>query len=170
MKTCTKCGETRPREAFSKHAARSDGLQPHCKDCNRESSAKWYAANAERTAEYRRDYYRANAEQRREWQREYDRANPDKMAAKKARRRALKAGATHVPYSRAEIFARWNGTCCYCDAAAEHLDHVTPLSKQGADADWNLVPACEACNCSKGAKSLAEWALTFAPETVSVSA
>jgi 5-methylcytosine-specific restriction endonuclease McrA len=73
------------------------------------------------------------------------------------KRRALKHGAAHEPYSRAEIFTRWGNTCAYCDAPAEHLDHVIALSRGGADAAHNLLPACAPCNLSKGARSLAEW-------------
>jgi 5-methylcytosine-specific restriction endonuclease McrA len=47
---------------------------------------------------------------------------------------------------------------------ATHLDHVEPLSKGGADVESNIVPACAPCNLSKGAKTLAEWSLTFGPE------
>lgn len=64
-------------------------------------------------------------------------------------------------YSRSEIFAAYGGTCAYCDAPAEHLDHVVALSRGGADAAHNLLPACAPCNLSKGARSLAEWAATF---------
>jgi 5-methylcytosine-specific restriction endonuclease McrA len=70
-------------------------------------------------------------------------------------------GAAHAPYSRSSILARWSDTCTYCDAPAEHLDHVQPISRGGADAAPNLVPACANCNLSKGAKTLAEWAQTF---------
>ncbi|MFG3405618.1 HNH endonuclease [Streptomyces sp. NPDC048142] len=78
-----------------------------------------------------------------------------------AARRARKARVPHEPYSRAETFARYAETCAYCDAPAEHIDHVNPISKGGADAPHNLLPACAPCNLSKGAKSLAEWAATF---------
>jgi 5-methylcytosine-specific restriction endonuclease McrA len=66
-----------------------------------------------------------------------------------------------APYKRAEIFARWGNLCCYCDAPAEHLDHVIPLSKGGADRAHNLVPACAGCNLTKSNQSLADWASTF---------
>jgi 5-methylcytosine-specific restriction endonuclease McrA len=92
--------------------------------------------------------------------RKWKAANPERVRAINSARRAMYANADHFPYSRTEIFARWSG-CCYCDAPAEHLDHVTPISRQGADAEWNLVPACATCNTSKGAKTLAEWATTF---------
>jgi 5-methylcytosine-specific restriction endonuclease McrA len=79
----------------------------------------------------------------------------------RAKRRAAKRNAAHVPYNRAEIFAAYGGTCAYCGDPAEHLDHVVAISRGGADAAHNLLPACAPCNLSKGAKSLAEWAATF---------
>jgi 5-methylcytosine-specific restriction endonuclease McrA len=82
-------------------------------------------------------------------------------SAASTRRRARKARVPHTPYSRAEIFAAYGGTCAYCDAPAEHLDHVVAISRGGADAAHNLLPACAPCNLSKSAKSLAEWAATF---------
>jgi 5-methylcytosine-specific restriction endonuclease McrA len=66
-----------------------------------------------------------------------------------------------VPYVRAEVFRRWGGLCCYCDAPAAHLDHVEPLSRGGRDVLRNVVPACADCNLSKAALTLAEWALTW---------
>jgi 5-methylcytosine-specific restriction endonuclease McrA len=63
-----------------------------------------------------------------------------------------------APYKRAEVFARWGGLCCYCDAPAEHLDHVEPLSRGGRDVLSNVVPACADCNLDKAAQTLAEWA------------
>lgn len=68
-----------------------------------------------------------------------------------------------APYKRADVFARWGGQCCYCEAPAEHLDHVNPISRGGRDVPSNVVPACAPCNYAKGAKSLAEWAETFRP-------
>ncbi|WP_454333456.1 HNH endonuclease [Streptomyces glaucescens] len=62
-----------------------------------------------------------------------------------------------APYKRSEVFARWNGRCCYCDAPAEHLDHVQPISRGGRDILSNVVPACADCNLSKGALTLTEW-------------
>ncbi|MFI2188009.1 HNH endonuclease [Streptomyces sioyaensis] len=69
-----------------------------------------------------------------------------------------------MAYSRTAILSRWRYACAYCGAHATHLDHVTPLSKGGADVESNIVPACAPCNLSKGAKTLAEWSLTFGPD------
>lgn len=63
-----------------------------------------------------------------------------------------------APYRRSDVFARWDGRCCYCNAPAEHLDHVQPLSRGGRDVLSNVVPACADCNLAKAALTLAEWA------------
>ena len=70
-------------------------------------------------------------------------------------------GGSRVSYSRRSIFTRWGYRCCYCDAPAEHLDHVQPLSRGGVDEPRNLVPACEDCNLSKADHTLSEWAASF---------
>lgn len=77
------------------------------------------------------------------------------------RKRARAYGVASEDYSRTEIMARWGWRCAYCDRPAEHLDHVSPLSRGGEDVPSNLLPACAACNLTKGAKTLAEWAGTF---------
>lgn len=81
-----------------------------------------------------------------------------------ATRRARLVNAEHADYKRSEIMTRWSGLCCYCDSLATDIDHVNPISRGGADAPHNLVPACAGCNRGVGgkhAKTLAEWAATF---------
>lgn len=58
---------------------------------------------------------------------------------------------------RHRIFKRDNGTCHYCGAPAEHIDHILPRCKGGEDSQDNLVAACASCNLSKGGKILSEW-------------
>lgn len=49
--------------------------------------------------------------------------------------------------------------CAYClKANPLEIEHVQPVSRGGADTVDNIVPACHACNASKGARSLLEWA------------
>jgi len=93
----------------------------------------------------------------------YRKLPTDKRHTLTHRKRAQDYGVEHEPYSRTEIMRRWAYRCAYCPARATHLDHVHPLSKGGADAAHNIVPACAGCNLSKGAKTLAVWALTFGP-------
>lgn len=46
-KVCKKCGRELPAEAFNRHAKSRDGLQPYCRECQRET-AKAGAAKAGR--------------------------------------------------------------------------------------------------------------------------
>ena len=48
MKTCTKCGETKPLSEFSADDAYKDGYQSHCKACKNAYARARYAANRER--------------------------------------------------------------------------------------------------------------------------
>lgn len=47
MKRCTICKQERPVTEFNKRKRSADGLQPHCRACNRERSQAYYAANNE---------------------------------------------------------------------------------------------------------------------------
>ncbi|WP_369190139.1 HNH endonuclease [Streptomyces sp. R08] len=89
----------------------------------------------------------------------------ERVARDRARNAATRGRGSHGRQPRAgvrkaDLFPRWGG-CCYCDGPAEHIDHVTPLSKGGRDVLSNAVPACADCNLSKAALTLAEWARTF---------
>lgn len=45
VKTCSKCGETKPLSEFHRQAQSRDGLRPRCKVCTRdENNARWHAA------------------------------------------------------------------------------------------------------------------------------
>lgn len=80
------------------------------------------------------------------------------------RRRARKKNATvesfdaesHVAFLRA-----WQqGRCYYCGEpmVETHVEHIVPLSRNGAHSRQNTVLACPACNLSKGSKILwKEW-------------
>lgn len=137
MKVCRLCGRGRPASEFL--AGKAKKPSSACAACRRK-----------RQAQHVKNYYR--------------RLPPDKRHTLTHRRRAESYGVAHEPYSRSAIFARWGHACCYCGSHATHLDHVTPLSKGGADREANIVPACAACNLSKGAKTLAEWSQTFSAE------
>lgn len=72
MKCCTKCGETKALDAFTKDAARKDGRFPQCRSCTagyrqansdavKRRAASWRAKNVEREQAYRRAYDAQNA-------------------------------------------------------------------------------------------------------------
>ncbi len=45
MKRCSICKAEKSFSEFNKHAGRKDGLQPHCRECNRERSRAYYNRN-----------------------------------------------------------------------------------------------------------------------------
>lgn len=137
MKVCRLCGRAKPAAQFL--AGKAKRVSSSCATCRRKAQQA-----------HIKNFYR--------------RLPPDKRHELTHKRRAEHYGVEHVAYSRTEILARWGHRCAYCPGIATHLDHVVPLSKGGTDTENNIVPACAPCNLSKGAKTLAEWALTFGPE------
>lgn len=89
-KFCRGCGETKPREAFSKSRRATDGLQSRCKACQQ----RYETANRERRRELsgseaarqrRQRYYQANKEKRAEYNKRYQEENREKVAAQRKR-------------------------------------------------------------------------------------
>lgn len=137
MKECRLCGRAKPATEFLAGKARKPSST--CAACRKRLQAQ-----------HRRNFYA--------------RLPADKRHELTHRKRAEQYGVEHTPYSRSEILARWGHRCAYCNAPASHMDHVQPLSRGGADAEHNMLPACARCNLTKGAKTLAEWAEGFGAE------
>jgi 5-methylcytosine-specific restriction endonuclease McrA len=104
--------------------------------------------------------------------RAYYRKNKERFFAAARIRRALKkAAAVNLAgiqeFVRA-VKAKPFSICYYCHERVPlkriHFDHIIPLSKGGAHAVENLCVACSACNLSKGAKPMIEWARTYASQ------
>lgn len=47
-KVCTICQNNLPIVEFNKNKTKADGLQSHCRSCNKDRSKKYYAANKEK--------------------------------------------------------------------------------------------------------------------------
>lgn len=107
----------------------------------------------------------------RERTRMYKWSHPDTVAGWKDdvghRRRRWNQAAISADGSVTKSFVREllrQRFCSYCLCLLtkdnRHLDHVTPLSQDGIHSSSNLVACCAACNGSKGAKKLWQWALS----------
>jgi hypothetical protein len=96
-KVCSKCGESKPIEAFSKDRTRADGLAKWCKTCATKGHKEYYAKNNEKVKAYykeyraeneeellakKRAYYQANKERLRTYAKEYRLNNPEKVRLK----------------------------------------------------------------------------------------
>jgi hypothetical protein len=96
VKTCRKCGETKPREEFNKRG--NNGLQSRCRMCDNSQNREWYSKN--------KDKAKARSI-------EWSRNNKDK--AKKAYRAShLKHNYSLTPNEWDELFDRQGGRCAIC--------------------------------------------------------
>jgi 5-methylcytosine-specific restriction endonuclease McrA len=89
VKTCRKCGEEKPLEAFVKDKRCKDGCRPRCKSCANTEQRRRYVANdyREQVRKYEvRNRGRLRVEAR-ERMKEWRHANPEKAAAAQARSR-----------------------------------------------------------------------------------
>lgn len=120
MKTCKKCNESKPLDAFHKASKNKDGLQSRCKPCNNSSAREWQDANPERYEKIWRGQY----------------GNP--------RRRATKYGLTVEELS--DLLESNQGLCKICNREPVQwlvVDHChTTGEVRGA--------LCEKCNQTLG--------------------
>ena len=173
MKTCTKCGESKPLTEYYKHNQRKDGLFGFCKSCykiKRDSSM-----DKDKRRAYEREY----------WSRPENKARRAKqvknsMLKNKERHEAVRAiylktdaglntqrkscqvnrckkqGAYVEHVDPLELYNEQSGLCyiCFNEFSFKNMemDHVIPLSKGGKHQLSNVKMCCARCNKSKGAK------------------
>ncbi len=150
-RTCLKCG--RSFEGRWKYCSPCQSTSRNCLQCGRTFVGKDWTCSTCRKASLPENVRRARGL-----------ANRNTRRARK--RHAQVAG----PVSAAEyskVLA--SGPCVYCSAAAQHVDHVRPLSRGGAEHARNLVPACSKCNQSKGSRLLTEWRADRVAHAVAIS-
>lgn len=78
MKTCTKCGKTKPLNDFYKKADSKDGHASHCKICGKEKARQWREKNPERFKQNLKAWYEKNKEYAHQKMTEWRAANKDK--------------------------------------------------------------------------------------------
>ena len=138
VKTCTGCGETKPREEnFGRDRSGKDGFRSRCKSCCSAASAAWNRRNRDRVEKARKSYRLRHPERAKRNAVIHDRRNkeryPEKAAAWKAVEQALKTGALEKPESCEDC-----GECMPSrDIHGHHHDYSRPL-----DVRW----LCQACH------------------------
>lgn len=71
LKQCTKCGEFKSLDCFSKRSDISCGLRSQCKDCDRKAKQKWDAENKQHCLDYSKQYRQQNKDKIKQYQKEY---------------------------------------------------------------------------------------------------
>ena len=123
MKTCFKCGVSKPLEAFYAHPMMADGRLGKCKECNKKDVRENYA---KRRPQYHAYEAARNATTERKAQlaaslkRQRDR-NPEKSKARAAVSRAVRSG----------TLVRQPCACGNPKSQAHHHDYSKPL-----DVEW----------------------------------
>lgn len=180
IKECNICKEIKPLDEFYQYEKESKTkgkfiyIQPYCKVCNRTKNEKWKMNNPEKRKEsIRKDNARpekkkqvleANRKYRKKGKlREWQQDNKDKVKEYQIHREQHK---THdISISERESCKEYfNYSCAYCDITEVdavkvygqrlHMDHAENF---GANDLSNSIPACKACNSSKGTEDLKEW-------------
>lgn len=147
MKRCNQCCRTFPLEHF--------GGKYNCPDCR------------ENKREYDRQRYESNKQYRvdrnKDWREQNQARFLPNHRIRASRRRARKLEATCEVFTQDDLIVYWitrgidPNRCFYCDGPYQDNDHLVPLARGGAHERANIVPACQPCNDSKGAKLLSEW-------------
>jgi hypothetical protein len=89
----------------------------------------------------------------------YERADRLKMILKDHRRKArLKAGGVLLPEEWLALLGFCGSTCLRCLAKEPDvqitIDHIVPISRNGANTIRNVQPLCSRCNKSKNARTV----------------
>lgn len=159
MKTCTKCGESKPLDHFQRDKSKQDGRRPRCKSCTAEYQAsradslreyvaewrsrnpgygaRWAVENKDRHNATQRAYYQRHKDEilrrHKPYQKAWLQANKHLSAAARARRRARERQA-QPQWANDTVIAFLYATRQYLSEVTEqewHVDHVVPL--QGAN-------------------------------------
>ena len=150
VKTCPKCGATKPRSEFGKNRSKKDGLQSVCNACrleyrqaNREKetarATAWAKENPERKEKYYKDYYAANRdkkkaeakkwgaenkERKRQTTRAWNKANPEKykrLGQRASGRRRARKHENGVLYVSDKDMRRLRNSPCIACGATEKI-------------------------------------------------
>ncbi len=170
-KKCSKCTIEKDVSEFGKRIDRPDGLQYFCKPCARSAvnqirladpegariaDAKYKSENKLAFAASQKRYRETHRSLQRERTNLWRAKNPHLVREQKYKRRLVE-GVDKKYVSAKEIRTLLSKPCFYCGVPSSQIDHVVPFAKGGRHSIGNLVPACGACNRSKGASFIVEW-------------
>jgi 5-methylcytosine-specific restriction endonuclease McrA len=169
-KTCTRCQEIKPVEAFSKWN-RQDGYQNYCKVCNSEYRKEYKTRPGKREEQQtRKQRWRQNNLEharrldRESKYREYER-DPEHVKARTHNqnvKRRLRVENAFVEYVDTQaVWMRDQGMCQICGEGVSKwrrfphpespsVDHIVPLARGGEHSMANVQLTHLRCNLSKG--------------------
>lgn len=162
-----KCGT---HTGYQYHHRNGETPCEECLQARRIQSKRAYEAN--KTAAMRRSmaWHKKNPEKVSEYSRNYRLSHMEEKRQKDRKRKALKLGNGHSPYTEAQILELYGTNCYLCDMPISldysrragidnwrsglHIDHIIPLSVGGEDNLDNVRPSHAWCNMAKTNKVL----------------
>lgn len=186
VKKCKKCGKVKDITEFYKHKETKDGYRNSCKECVKKQNKKWrennkeykkeinkkwreknieyckeyrkkqYEENKERERKNRRRWSEENKERERETRKKWKSKNPDKLAAHKANRRAMKHALPYTTSSEVwlDVIMTYDSKCAVTGKEKFDLEHMIPLSwGHGGSLKNNIYPMDSTLNMSKSNKN-----------------
>lgn len=139
VKTCSKCGESRPINQFAKDRTRKDGLQCCCRSCQSAFRRERYwndeAYREKQRAQWREYRQRPGVRQRKQ---EWDKTRGYQVDPVRAR------VAVGTAVTRGHLPPAWTMVCSVCqEAQAAHWHHHNGYGKD----HWlDVVPVCRDCH------------------------
>jgi len=112
----------------------------------------WYQRNKEHVRTRAKAWRTANRDKYVSAVLEWQRRHPEYQRLRTAKRRARVQGGTLSHGILKRLYEKQKGLCPCCGKSLGvdfHLDHITPLSKGGAHADWNMQLLRPECNIEK---------------------
>lgn len=154
MKACSRCGERKSLDEFSRDKSRSDGRTHRCKPCDSKKAMKWQSENKELHNATKSAYRAANAERARAWRKGSEARHRSRIAARNRSRRATMGRGMDALDRSISIEYRMaiaGDPCFYCGTGdgVMQVDHYVSIALNGTDHWFNLVQSCEWCNKSK---------------------
>lgn len=164
LRYCTGCNQWLPADAthFFVNRTGSDGLTTRCKDCLKSQVSNYESNNRGKRNKRIRQRYSKQPDRVIARIRKYQKAHPEIQQKREARKLNLPDNFSQQYWER--VLEYFNSCCAYCGNQQGFwnrlcMEHFIPLRSSNCPGTVpsNIIPACKACNSSKGRKPPAEW-------------
>ena len=164
-KICKECGRELPIDEFYKKSNKKFRIAI-CKDCISKRRKEYYKKNRNTILDRQNKYYQEHKQEytRRsiEWQRKNWDKIKDKNKWKTKRRRNAQGSYTIEQWN--ECIKFFGGVCAYSseefgEDVSEKItvEHIIPISKNGTNFIWNIIPVKFKYNSSRNNELLKKW-------------
>lgn len=156
--------------------------ESRCKSCAKEYTRAWQKANPDKVKKYdkkkskkqwqvqkndpeyilkKKIYHKETSARRVALAKAWNEDNPEKYkrnVAKSQMKRKISKDAKSYKILDKELFKLRHSPCAFCNTTENiTIDHIIPISRNGAHSIGNLQSLCKSCNSKKKAKFISEY-------------